>query len=489
MDFSVRGLSTTSRKWFPIWKLRGSIHSFRMDTNWLWIIGIGAFLVGCHVPRGITEPSFAEAPSFRMSGTEAIGEFWWTAFEDISLDQQVREALEGSLTLTAARERVRAANALSRRESAALFPELEGVAGAGYRETDDTEGAEDYELGLEVGYEVDLWGRIDSLVEAEQLRGRAAEEAYHAAALSLSAQVTVAWLQYVEGLRQRDLLTQQIEANQKILKISADVLRQRQLIESTREQLYAVESTIGLQWHQLQLLKGKAPQEPAVVTEAELPGMPPLPQTGLPSDLVRRRPDLRQTFYELEALDADLAAAVANQYPRLNLFASLSSSANSPESLFDTWVASVAGQIVAPLFDGGQRRAEVDRREALLGEGAANYMQTTLEAFGEVEAALLREAQQQRIMKSLERQLTLNKMTYKQLRVQYINGASDYLSVLVNLIEGQRLQRDLLATKRVLLEIRVALYRSLADGVAKSPPHCVTVFFQDLDIQHVCLHP
>lgn len=460
MDDSVRGLSRTF-------------------LNWLWIIVIGAILVGCHVPIGINEPSFEEAPSFRMSGTEAIGEFWWTAFEDTSLDQQVREALEGSLTLTAAWERVRAANALARRESSALYPDLSGTAGVSYRETDSTEGVEDYELGLEVGYEVDLWGRIDSLVEAEQLRGRAEEEAYHAAALSLSAQVTIAWLQFVEALRQKDLLTQQIETNQKILKIlevrfssgqigSADVLRQRQLIESTREQLYAVESTIGLQWHQLQLLKGKAPQESPVVTEAELPGLPPLPQTGLPSDLVRRRPDLRQAFYELEALDADLAAAVANQYPRLNLSASISTSAESPENLFDTWVASVAGQIVAPLFDGGQRRAEVDRREAILREGAANYMQTTLEAFGEVEDALLREAQQHLIVKSLESQLTLNEMTYKQLRVQYINGASDYLSVLLNLIEGQRLQRDLLATKRVLLEIRVALYRSLAGGIEPS---------------------
>jgi NodT family efflux transporter outer membrane factor (OMF) lipoprotein len=411
-----------------------------------------------------------------MSGTEVIGEFWWTAFEDTSLDQQVREALEGSLTLTAAWERVRAANALARRESSAFYPELAGTAGVNYRETDSTDGVEDYELGLEVGYEIDLWGRIDSLVEAEQLRGRAEEEAYHAAALSLSAQVTIAWLQYVEALRQKDLLTQQIETNQKILKIlearfssgligSADVLRQRQLIESTREQLYAVESTIGLQWHQLQLLKGKTPQESPVVTEAELPGLPPLPQTGLPSDLVRRRPDLRQAFYELKALDDDLAAAVANQYPRLDLSASISTSAESTKSLFDTWVASVTGQIVAPLFDGGQRRAEVDRRESLLRAEAANYMQTTLEAFGEVEDALLREAQQHRIVKSLEHQLTLNGMTYKQLRVQYISGASDYLSVLLNLIEGQRLQRDLLAAKRELLEIRVVLYRSLAGGI------------------------
>jgi NodT family efflux transporter outer membrane factor (OMF) lipoprotein len=457
MDNSVRGLST-------------------IFLNWLWMIGIGAILMGCYVPKGIKEPSFGEAPPFRMSGTEAIGEFWWTEFGDASLDQQVREALEGSLTLIAARERVRAANALAQRESSAFYPELEGTADASYSETDSTDGVEDYELGLEVGYEVDLWGRIDSLVEAEQLRGRAAEEAYHAAALSLSAQVTIAWLQFVEALRQKDLLTQQIETNQKILKIlevrfssgqigSADVLRQRQLIEATREQLYAVESTIGLQWHQLQLLKGKAPQESPVATEAELPGLPPLPETGLSSDLVQRRPDLRQALYELKALDADLAAAVANQYPRLNLSASISTSAESPGNLFDTWAASVAGQIVAPLFDGGQRRAEVDRREALLREEAANYMQTTLEAFGEVEDALLREAQQHRIVKSLERQLTINKMTFKQLRIQYINGASDYLSVLLNLIEGQRLQRDLLTTKRVLLEIRVALYRSLAGGI------------------------
>jgi NodT family efflux transporter outer membrane factor (OMF) lipoprotein len=421
-----------------------------------------------------------------MSGTEAIGEFWWTAFDDISLDQQVRESLEGNFTLTAAWERVRAANALSQRESSAFYPELEGTTGVSYRETDSTDGVEDYELGLEVGYEVDLWGRIDSLVEAEQLRGTATEEAYHAAALSLSAQVTVAWLQYVEAQRQKDLLIQQIETNQKILKIletrfssglirSADVLRQRQLIEATREQLYAVELTIGLQWQQLQLLKGKEPQKSPVATEAELPDLPPLPQIGLPSNLVQRRPDLRQAFYELKARDADLAAAVANQYPRLNLSASISTSAESPENLFDIWVASVAGQIVAPLFDGGQRRAEIDRREALLREGAAKYMQTTLEAFGEVEDSLFREAQQHRIVNSLERQLALNRMAYKQLRIQYLNGASDYLSVLLNLIEGQRLQRDLLSAKRKLLEIRVALYRSLAGGIEPLREHTLNI--------------
>ncbi|WP_446008735.1 efflux transporter outer membrane subunit [Candidatus Electrothrix sp.] len=444
--------------------------------SWLWMIGISAILVGCHVPREVVKPSFEEAPPFRISGTEAIEEFWWTAFGDPSLDQQVQEALDGSLTLTAARERLRAAKALAHRESSALYPELDGTVETGYSKSDNTDAAEDYELGLAVGYEADLWGRIDSLVEAEQLRGRAEEEAYHAAALSLSAQVTIAWFEFVEALRQKDLLTQQLKNNQKIVKIlearfssgqigSADVLRQRQLIESTREQLYAVESRIGIQWHQLQLLKGKAPQESLIVTEAELPTLPPLPQTGLPSDLVQRRPDLRQAFYDLKALDADLAAAVANQYPRLNLTASISASAESPEKLFDTWMASVAGQIVAPLFDGGQRRAEMDRREALLRAGVANYMQATLEAFREVEDALLGETQQHRIVKSLERQLTLNEKTYKQLRGQYIHGASDYLSVLNNLIEGQRLQRDLLTARRELLEIRVALYRSLAGGI------------------------
>jgi outer membrane protein TolC len=128
MNNSVRGLSTAS-------------------LNWLWIIVIGAIVVGCHMAKGVNEPSFREAPPFRMSGTEAVGELWWTAFGDSSLDQQVREALEGSLTLTAARERVQAANALARRESSALFPELEGTAGVSYRETDSSGGVEDYELG------------------------------------------------------------------------------------------------------------------------------------------------------------------------------------------------------------------------------------------------------------------------------------------------------------------------------------------------------
>jgi outer membrane protein TolC len=102
-------------------------------------------------------------------------------------------------------------------------------------------------------------------------------------------------------------------------------------------------------------------------------------------------------------------------------------------------------------------------------------MQTTLEAFGEVEDALLREAQQHRIVNSQELQLTLNRTTYKQLRVQYLNGALDYLSVLLNLIEGQRLQRDLLSAKRELLEIRVELYRSLAGGIEPLREHTLNL--------------
>jgi len=432
-------------------------------------------LVACHHPREPLQPIVPAADGFSRAGQVPMTARWWEAFADDQLNQYIETALTKNFSLTAARQRLQAAKSLVRREASQWLPTLDADVGVGYVDADDNSGEPLFGVGMAASYEVDLWGRIDALVTASRQQQFAVQEAYQTAALTVAAEVASNWFRLLEARAEFALLKEQIQTNEKILRVlearfssgqtgSADVLRQRQLVEATREQLHTVEQRGGLFEHVLHVLQGAFPRQAMNGREAFLPALPPLPATGLPSDLLARRPDVRQAYFDLYAQDAQLAAAIANRYPRLDLTASASTAVDKPEQLFEQWAGSVVGQLLAPLVDGGRRRAEVSRQRALVQAQAANYVQIALNAFREVEDALLRERQQLKIVDSIEQQLELNELAYVQLRAQYMNGAIDYLSVLTNLTEGQRLQRALLAAKLNLLEIRIALYRALAGG-------------------------
>lgn len=432
-----------------------------------------ALLAGC-APKTREAPLPVEIPQdFSASGSVVAPERWWKAFADPLLDRYVAQALEKNFDLETAWYRLREAQAVVERESAALFPKLDGeLRGDVTRQDGRTD--EQLRLGLVSRYEVDLWGRIRSSVEAERYRARASLEDYRTAALSLSAEVARTWFQLLEARSQWDLLAAQVEANEKVLQLikarfgsglvrSVDILRQQQLVEATREQQIATESRIQVLEHLLAVLLGRPPQD-EITAGGRMPQLPPLPETGLPLELVRRRPDLRRAHHLLHAADRELAAAISNRYPRLTLSASLATTQNSADDLFDAWLAGLGADLVAPLFDGGRRAAEVERSEAGRSQRLSSYAQATLTAFREVEDALVREAKQRERMRSLAAQVRLADQAYQRLRNEYFNGVSDYIEVLNSLIDVQQLRRDLLTARRELLEFRVALYRALAGG-------------------------
>jgi NodT family efflux transporter outer membrane factor (OMF) lipoprotein len=374
----------------------------------------------------------------------------------------------------AAWQRLRQARAIAERESASLFPDLEGSALGEIERSGprDTEGAQ---LGLASAYEVDLWGRIRSRVQAEEYRVKAARADYQTAALSLSAELVRAWYRLVEARSQADLLTEQIETNRKVLRLletrfarglirGVDVLRQRQLLEASRERKSAAESRVGVLGHQISVLLGRPPGKTIDQARESLPCVPALPDTGLPVRLVRRRPDVRAAYNRLKAASAETAAAISNRYPRLTLTASLSTSSTGSNALFEQWARSFAGDLVAPLLDAGQRAAEADRARAVRKQRLYEYGRAILASFREVEDALIQERKQLEQVRSLTRQVRLAKRSYRQLRIQYLNGVSDFIDVLTALDDLQQLRRDLLAAKLQRLEFRMALYRALAGG-------------------------
>jgi len=440
-------------------------------------------LAGCATRSTGSDPFETESPTFSSSGGARSPADWWTTFEDDNLNEFVRTALDGNFSLAAARERLLAADALARRERSDLFPDLDGFLGAESNRADAGErgGGNDFvDAGLAASYEVDLWGRIRATAEAEALRAEAAAADLEAAKISLAGEVALTWYRLVEQKASLDLLAAQLEANEKVLTSltnrfrggqvrSVDILRQEQLLEATRERLIAAESDDEVLKHQLAVLLGRPPQPPEVLPADGLPELAPLPATGLPAEIVRRRPDIRAAFLRLRAAGRDLAAAVSARYPRLNLTAGLTASSEDAADLFDDWARSIAAELIGPIVDGGRRRAEAERTRAVRRQRLAEYRQTTLEAFREIEDALAREAKQRERIASLREQVRLQSTAYDRLQSEFFNGISDFIDVLTALTGTQQLRRDLLVAERQLIEFRIALYRALAGPIDDVP--------------------
>lgn len=436
-------------------------------------------LLGCANKR--LRPAFLAKsyPPFSDAGQAEMPDRWWRAFDNPALNLQVNTALGDNFDLAAALQRLRAAQALTRREASDLFPDVNGLVS-----TNNTFGPGPNQTGLNWGldsaYQVDLWGQIRSRVDAERLRAEATRADYHAVALSLAAEVARTWFSLIEAYAQHELLEEQVETNRNSLKAqelrfelggggSPDVLRQRQLVESTLEQIVIVQARIEVLEHQLAVLTGQPPQTASYTPGAVLPELPPLPQVGLPSELLNRRPDVRADYLAMAAADRDVASAISAQYPRLNLSASLINSAETPETLFRDWFVSIGGQLIAPLIDGGQRRAEVDRTRALVCQRFQEYGQTMLIALQEVEDNLALERYQIQRIERLDAQLKWAGLASDQLLQRYYVQEADYLDILSAIQSQQRLQRDILSARLDLILIRIGLYLALAGDFDTRP--------------------
>lgn len=435
-------------------------------------ISITLWLGACASQPDKPTPPVTAPQAFTDSGETPAPTRWWTRFDDPALDQLVTQAQGANLDLKATFQRLEQAQAMADIQAAGLFPSLNANAGAQRRKNDDGH-TDSFTAGLSAEYELDLWGRIRSQADAEQFRVQATEADYRAAALSLAGSVARTWFQLLEQRAQKQLAQQQLQTNRDVLSLiesrfatgqsaSADVLRQRQLVTASEERLLNVEAQLGVLSHQLAVLLGETPTLLTLPAGATLPTLPPLPDTGVPANLVQRRPDLQQAYYQLRAADEDLAAAISNRFPRLTLSASVTSEAGDVDTLFNDWLTTLAGNLVMPLIDGGRRRAEVQRNRSLREQRLYQYGQATLTAFQDVEDALLQERQQHQRIKNLEQQQDLANTTYQQLRLQYLNGAVSYIDVLSALQDRQSLRRTLISARRQRLGFRVALYQALA---------------------------
>jgi len=453
-----------------------------MNRAYRWFF---TFIIPCALPlvlmRCTPQTKTSTLPvtipdSFSVDGTNAIPEQWWTTFQDSTLNVIMDTALSSNFNLQTSWYRLKQAEAVVDRASASLLPDVEAtMRGSIDRPRPDFVGGESVRTGISATYEIDLWGRIRSSVDAAQYRADAAYTDYQTAAISLSAEITRTWYQLIEAQNQLDIINNQIVTNENILSLltsrlgtgqvlGVDVLRQEQLLESTKEQKTYALAQYRVISNRLSVLTGKPPGEQSFNLPDSLPQLPPLPATGVPSSLIERRPDIKQAWHQLQAADRDLATSISSKYPRFTLNTSASLRSNNVNNLFENWAYSIGGNLLAPLFYGGELRAEVDRNEAIKQQNLLQYGQTILMALREVEDAIVREQQQAASVQTIERQLDLARRAYERLQMAYFNGTSNYLDVLTALDEVQQLRRNKLSANLTLLDNRISLYRALAGG-------------------------
>lgn len=448
-------------------------------------------MAGCadlHPAREPDDP-VAVPESFSDSGDRPLPDRWWLDFQDRELTDLVARALEGNLGLRTYWDRLAQFKAIARRTGAARAVQVDGRVGAGGdvsgRDQDVTRGA-DLVFGLAASYELDVWGRLQAREQAAVLDAAASEEELRAAAISLSALVAGTWYQLVEQRAQIDLLSRQMKTNEQVLELitlrfrqgklsSEDVLRQRQLVEATRANRLIAEGTEGVLENQLAVLLGVAPRSITFAEVRDLTELPPLPATGIPADLVERRPDIRRSFQRVLAADRRVAEAMADRYPRIVLSASASTTTTSFGDVFNAWLVSIAADAVAPLLDGGEREAEVDRTRALVSERIHDYGDTVLGSLQEVEDALVRERKQREYIESLQTQYEIATTVVERMRDRHTKGGIEYLDVLQALTSQQGLERSILTAHRQLLGYRISLCRALAGGWTMVRPEPATI--------------
>lgn len=441
-------------------------------------------LYGCAAfePQSRTGPPLELPDTFELYTEGEPGtDTWWQAFESPELNGFVTEAITQNFDIQTAWARLRQAEAVARQTGAKRLPSVNYELGAGksriQTKTSDNASAriteqESWNVGLAASYEVDLWGRVGAEQKAEVIYTEAAREDLDAAAVTVAGEVVNAWLDIITIRREAAIFREQIQTNEILLKLQksrfANGLAKGLDVYQQEEALAAAKSGVPLLvlaekqlLNRLALLMGRSSSQELQIGQDTLPDLMPFPLTGLPTDLLASRPDVRSAGLRLRSADWEVSAAKANRLPSLSLSASATFSSGSVDLLFDNWIATLAASITGPLFDAGRRKAEVDRTRAVVEERLANYAKTVAQAIKEVEDNIIAEKQQGEYLVLLKDQLKATRLTLKSAGLQYQNGQSNYLSYLVAWNSVQNLERQIVSQEATLIKNRVGLYRAV----------------------------
>ncbi|MFL5254602.1 MAG: efflux transporter outer membrane subunit [Rhodopila sp.] len=479
-------------------------------------------LGGCTVGPDFKRPDWASPASWFAGPKEAvkpppsipvaqpIDPNWWELFKDPQLTKLARRVAGENLDVKVAAIRFAESRAQLGIAQASQFPTLNGNAsyvrqkasnngifaiipgaagatGANGAQRNSTGGISGrdlqpfdlYQGGFDASWEVDLWGGVRRSVESATASSEAATEATRSVLLSSLAEVARDYIQLrgtqaelaiarenVDTARQSLNLTQQRAAGG--VTTDLDVANASAQLRTTLAQIPSLEQREAELINALSLLLGQPPNalREELATSKPVPPVPPRVPVGLPSELARRRPDIRQAEAQLHAATADIGVAQANFYPSLSLTGSFGLQSLQWNRLFELnarqWAIGPA--LTIPIFQGGQLRSTLELRKAQQQEAAVTFQKTVLQAWTEVDNALTAYKTEQTRRDQLIQAVAENRRALGLAQSRYAQGVADFLTVLDT-------ERNLLATQQQLAQSTatvssnlVALYKALGGG-------------------------
>ena len=440
-------------------------------------------LTGCAVSAISPEVRDRDLPdSWRgEAGYEEVRDGWLAQLGDTELSGLVTSAMEQNYRLAQLDADVETARQAVIVSGAARYPELSMALNGSRRRVISnqfgiTRTSSNFELGLDLFWELDVWGKLRDIEKQASLGWLAARARYEDSRLRLAARVAGAWFDVIGAGDKLVLLRERLANLEEDLDIiehaynqgltgALDVYLARTGVDQERARIAGQEQLLAENRIALQLLLGDYP-DGVLEVDRTLPLLDaPIP-AGLPSELISRRPDLQQAWMNLLAGDAAVAIAHKQRFPRITLVAAGNDVSQDLGNLLDgsalAW--SVLGNLTQPLFNRGRLKAQEEQARARLAQAENQYLERLYQAFAEVENALSRNRTLQaryRVTLASEKNAVAGlDLAFE----QYQRGLVPYTTVL----EAQRrafdIQSGVIDLRNQLLQNRISLYLALGGG-------------------------
>ncbi len=419
---------------------------------------------------------------------------WWQQFDDPLLEQLITEAMENNLDLEIARTRLLKARAGRKLARSFSLPQLNSSS-AYQRRSFSTETAspeaglsnaglidrqnDQYEVGFDASFEVDLFGGNRRRNEAAMAREGAASEGIQEVQVAVLAEVGRAYME-IRGLQfEKQTVLNNISLQQETLKLTNlnretglatafDIDRLQSLLDSTRAQLPAIEARIDANIFALGLLTGELPARWLETLRLSSPLLttPTLVEAGLPPEILRRRPDIRRSERELAAASADVGIAISELYPRFFLSGIGAFQSQTTGNLLTSsaWAFAVGPMVQLPLFQGGKLRANIKDKEADLLRAELNYEKSILNALAEVDSKLAEYSSLQRALTHLFSAVEAARSAAERAKKLQRDGLGNSLDVLDAERELRNIENSYARQQTSAAITLIALYKSLGGG-------------------------
>jgi len=336
-----------------------------------------------------------------------------------------------------------------------------------------------YQVGFDSSWEIDVFGGLRRGVEAAQADVSAAQEDQRSVLVSLMAEVAQNYIELRGIQRQDSIARENLGIQQDTLELTKsrykngfatqlDVARQTAEVATTAARIPPLEYEAHQRIHALGELLGKDPDEleTELADQQPIPPPPPTVPVGLPSDLLRRRPDIRRAERQIAGASARVGVATADLFPKFELTGMLGLDSTKPKNLFNysSRYYSIVPGVTWPIFSAGRIESQIKVQDEEQQQSILNYQETVLSALREVEDSLSAYRTEQLRQRSLAEAVTSSRQALELARQQYQQGVTDFLTVLDTQRSLLTAQDSLALSDRAVSTDLVALYKSLGGG-------------------------